>query len=265
MSTALLQVPNPEVSIIMASYNSAGFIRQSVTSVLQQSFKSWELIISDDGSTDKTHSIISAFIAIDPRVRVITSDINRGAARARNAALAVANGRFIAFLDSDDLWKPQKLERQLAFMTQNKAPFSFSGYERIAEDGTRLDLVRPRGSVSYRQMLLRNFIGCLTAMYDTEYFGKVEMPDIAKRQDYGLWLALLKKVDVAAALPESLGYYRVRKNSVSSNKAAAAYFTWKLFRDIERLPIPVASYYFAQYALRSAWTHFGLQKHQTAS
>lgn len=247
----------PDVSIIMASRNCEKFIRHSIQSVLGQGFQNWELIISDDASTDGSSEIIRHFVNADPRIRSIFSVVNKGAASARNAALRVSRGRFIAFLDSDDLWVPQKLERQIAFMRRAGVAFSFTSYERIDEDGLPVGLVRAKSPVSYRQLLRGNVIGCLTAIYDSDVLGKVQMPEIAKRQDYGLWLDLLKKVDQAVPLTESLGYYRLRRSSMSANKANAALYTWRLLRDVERLPLPLAVYYFTCYALRGAWSHYG--------
>lgn len=241
----------------MASYNCASFLPLAVQSVLEQSFEDWELIISDDGSTDGSAQIIQYYIEADQRIRTVGSMTNRGAARARNAALAVARGRFIAFLDSDDLWKPHKLSRQLAFMEATGVAFCFSSYERVDEDGMYIGSVRVASPVSYRQLLRGNVIGCLTAVYDTQVVGKVEMPDVAKRQDYGLWLKLLKMVDDAVPLPEILASYRIRRTSVSANKASAAYHTWRLLRDIERLPLPLSVYYFARYAFHGFWSHYG--------
>jgi len=254
------EVNKPSVSIIMACYNCERFIAESVRSVIDQDFQNWELIISDDGSTDKSSIIIENFVASDKRIRSIKSQKNRGAAQARNAALAICRGRYIAFLDSDDIWKPQKLTRQLDFMDRNSVAFSFSAYERISEEGQPLGLVTATSPVSYWKLLRRNVIGCLTAIYDSQVFGKVDMPDIAKRQDYGLWLALLKRVDQAVPLSESLALYRLRKSSISSNKIKAAYFTWRLLRDVEKLPIHLALYYFSHYAAQGLWDYYRLRR-----
>lgn len=249
--------PPITVSVIMASYNCASFLEAAVGSVLEQSFADWELIISDDASTDDTLKLLPKLQALDSRVHCITSSTNRGAAGARNAALAMARGRYIAFLDSDDLWKPQKLERQIEFMVRNQVAFSFSSYERIDEAGAHRGFVRAPKSVSYRQLLFGNVVGCLTAVYDTSAFGKVEMPDIAMRQDYGLWLRLLKRTKHAVSLEESLGYYRLRSTSMSARKLRAAKFTWRLLREVEQLSFLKAIFYFGSYAIRGVWSHYG--------
>jgi glycosyltransferase involved in cell wall biosynthesis len=248
------------VSVIMASYNCAPFLEAAVRSVREQTFENWELIVSDDASTDDTSRLLSKLEALDPRIRVIRSPTNRGAASARNVALALAKGRYMAFLDGDDLWKPHKLERQIEFMKINQVAFSFSSYERVDENGTPQHYIRAPKFVDYRTLLLGNVIGCLTAVYDTAILGKVEMPEIRMRQDYGLWLRLLKKTDRAASLQESLGYYRVRRTSLSARKMTAAKFTWRLLRDVENLPLPVALFYFSSYALRGAWSHYGRRR-----
>ena len=247
---------SPAVSIIMPSYNCAAFIPAAIQSVIDQSFTDWELIVVDDGSTDASLDIIQSFARADARIRPVCSATNRGAAGARNDALALARGRFIAFLDSDDLWKPEKLARQLAFMDQHGVAFCFTSYERISEDGRLVGTVRVKSPVSYPQLLRGNVIGCLTVVYDTKILGKVEMPNVPKRHDYGLWLALLKKVDTAVPLPDILATYRLRKTSISANKLSAAYHTWRLLRNTERLSLLPASYFFFRYAVFSVWSRY---------
>lgn len=245
------------VTVIMASFNCAQFLEEAVESVRSQSFTNWELIISDDASTDDTAILLPKLQASDSRIRYVSSSVNQGAAKARNAALSEAKGRYIAFLDSDDLWKPQKLEKQIDFMQKHGVAFSFSSYERIDEVGRSKGLVRAPPSVDYRQLLFGNVVGCLTAVYDTSVLGRVEMPDIAMRQDYGLWLRLLKKTSCAVSLDESLGFYRLRPTSMSARKLKAARFTWRLLHEFEQLPIPAAAFYFVNYAMRGIWSHYG--------
>lgn len=241
----------------MASYNSAEYLGEAVDSVISQTFGDWQLIISDDGSSDGSPDIAKAAMAKDDRIHLIAGATNRGPARARNAAIELAQGRYIAFLDSDDFWKPNKLERQIDFMRQEQVAFSFSSYDRISEDGERLGTVSVRSPVNYRDLLLSNVIGCLTAVYDTERLGKMLMPDVRKRQDFALWLNILKKVDYAHPLPDVLATYRVRRRSVSSNKLVAAAHTWRIYREVERLPLHLAVYYFANYAVRGALSRYG--------
>ncbi|WMT89357.1 glycosyltransferase family 2 protein [Pelagibacterium sp. H642] len=232
----------------MASYNSADYIGGAVKTVQEQYFKAWELLISDDASTDKSIEIVSRLKKDDTRIRVFAGEHNQGPAGARNLAIRAATGRYIAFLDSDDLWKPEKLETQIAFMQQHDLAFTFSSYDRIDEAGNFINTHYVEKPVAYHDLLKSCVIGCLTAVYDTEKLGKVYMPDIRKRQDFGLWLRILKKVDVAYPISESLARYRVRNGSISANKATAAKYTWSIYRDVEKLGLARSAYYFAHYA-----------------
>lgn len=237
-----------DVSIIMPSFNSSSYISDAIRSVQNQTFKNWELIIVDDCSSDNTFEKVNLFLT-DSRIKFHRLDKNSGAAVARNYAIRKALGRFIAFLDSDDIWLPYKLERQIGFMLKNSIYFSYSSYYKIDDDGNIFREVLVPSKVSYSQLLKTNVIGCLTAVYDTDFFGKVEMPLIRKRQDFGLWLKLLKSVEQAVAVEESLSLYRVRLSSISNNKLDAAKYTWRLYRDVERLSILKCIYYFSFYAL----------------
>lgn len=225
-------------------------MKQTVESVRFQNFKDWELILVDDNSQDNSYALAHELAENDSRIKVIKLSENSGAAVARNTAIAAAQGRYIAFLDSDDLWLPNKLERQLNIMQQKDIAFSFSAYEKIDEQGNLLGFMGVPEKVNYDQLLKCCVIGCLTAMYDTEKLGKVYMPLIRKRQDLGLWLCLLKKTEFAYGIQEKLGQYRLRKGSISSNKANAASFTWRLYRDVEKLGLLKSSYYFLHYAVR---------------
>ncbi|SFR49320.1 glycosyltransferase family 2 protein [Thiomicrospira sp. ALE5] len=238
------------VSIITPSHNSVQFISVTIQSVLDQSFSDWELIIVDDCSTDNSVEVIQSFVEQDSRIKLIRLSENSGAAVARNTAIEAAQGRYIAFLDSDDLWLPDKLEKQLAFMQANDYPFSYAAYDKIDENGQVFGHIGVPDRVCYSDLLKTCSIGCLTAIYDTQYFGKVSMPLIRKRQDLGLWLKLLKKTDYAYGLNQTLAQYRVRTDSISANKANAAKFTWRLYREVEGLNLIKASYYFSHYAVR---------------
>lgn len=240
----------PLVSIITPSYNSALLIVPTIKSVISQSIGNWEMIIVDDCSCDNSVEVIRSFADQDPRIKLIQLAENSGAAVARNTAIEAAKGRYIAFLDSDDAWLPNKLEKQVAFMQENSYPFTFAAYDKVNESDEIFGHVGVPDKVTYSDLLKSCSIGCLTAMYDTEFFGKVYMPLIRKRQDLGLWLKLLKKTKYAYGLNETLGFYKVRKDSISANKKSAALFTWRLYRDIEKLSLPKASYYFSHYAVR---------------
>lgn len=241
----------PAVSIVMPSYNSGAHIGQSIDSILSQTYTNWTLWVSDDGSTDDTIKIVEEYGARDSRIRLIRGQKNQGAGGARNAAIARCDGRFIAFLDSDDLWKPEKLRRQIAFMMAKEIDFSFTNYEVVSETGDVVRRVSTNYPLNYRELLKHNRIGCLTAVYDAGKLGKIYMPEVRKRNDFGLWLQILKHTEYAYPFPESLGYYRLRANSLSGNKISAALHTWRLLRDVEKLPILQAAYYFGHYAVSS--------------
>ncbi len=224
------------VSIITPLYNCEPFFKDTICCVLNQTYENLEWIIVDDRSRDGSLALARSAAAGDARIQVHGMECNQGPAVARNFAISQARGRFIAFLDSDDLWKPEKLERQTAFMLENDISFSYSYYEIMDEAGIPLNrTARPPMKLTYRDMLKKNHIGCLTAMYDAEAIGKVYMPLIRKRQDYGLWLKILKKTEFAHCLPESLALYRLRSSSVSGNKLGLLKYNWKLFRNVEEL------------------------------
>lgn len=243
---------NIKVSIVMPSYKSETFLTLSIDSILNQTFKEWELIVIDDSSPDDSNKIIEKYMQNCEKIKLIKLEKNSGPAIARNRAIKEAKGRYIAFLDSDDLWHADKLSRQLSFMQEHDVALSYTGYYRIEEiSGEIIDQINVPKKVDYGELLKQNIIGCLTAIYDTEKIGKVYMPDILKRQDFGLWLKILKKVPYAYGLDEPLAYYRVRTASVSSNKILASRYNWKLYREVEKLPMYKAIYYFGWYTYRS--------------
>jgi len=226
---------SPLVTVVTPLYNSEAFVADAVRSVMAQTFDDWEMIIVDDASSDKSAATVATFLEQDDRLKLIRLVQNEGSSVARNKAIRRARGRFIAFLDADDYWAPRKLESQLAFMQSNSYAFSYTYYEIINEVGESTGKqIMPPERVSYSDMLKSNRIGCLTAMYDTSRFGKRYMPAIRKRQDYGLWLELLRTEHYARCLPEVLGYYRVRAGSISSNKIEIIKYNWKLFREVEK-------------------------------
>jgi len=220
----------PLVSIVMPTYNSKEFVKHSISSIINQNFEDWELIIVDDASKDKTGIFIEESYGKNPQIKLINLLNNSGAAVARNTGIAASKGRHIAFLDSDDLWDKFKLNKQLSFMAKYNAALSFTAYGTIKEDGTDLNLTKHApGNVSYNDMLKKNFIGCSTAMYDRDKIGTIFMPEIRKRQDYGLWLKILRKTSTAHYLDEILTLYRYRDNSISSNKLSLIKYHFELF------------------------------------
>ena len=240
------------ISIITPSYNSNLFIKKCIDSVLAQTYTNWEMIIVDDVSQDNSNEIIEEYIKNDSRIQFIKLDKNSGPAIARNRAIKEAKGRYIAFLDSDDYWHEEKLSKQLGFMQEKKIALSFTSYFRIDEDtGDIIDEQKAVEKVEYKILLRQNIMGCLTVMYDTQVLGKVYMPEILRRQDYALWLKILKQVPFAYALDEALAYYRVRNSSISSNKIIASKYHWKVLREIEKLPLAKAIYYFGWYTYKS--------------
>ena len=214
---------NNIVSIITPSFNSANYICHTVESVLNQSYTNWELLIVDDCSTDNSREIIQSYVNKDSRIKLICLEKNSGAAVARNTGIEEARGRFIAFLDSDDTWHPEKLEKQLHFMLNNDYAFTYTQYHQVNENGDLIgDLYFPKRT-NYHNLLKTCVIGCLTAMYDSHKIGKIYFPLIRKRQDYALWLKILKQIDYAYCVPMDLASYTVRSDSISANKIGRAH------------------------------------------
>lgn len=208
---------NDLVSIITPSYNTARFLQETIECVLAQTYANWEMLIVDDCSTDETDDVVASFT--DERIRFFKNDRNRGAAYSRNFALREARGRWIAFLDSDDLWMPDKLEKQIRFMEDNGCAFSYTNYVEMDEDGNRLSVLwtGPKKIGRFR-MCLFNFMGCLTVMYDSKIVGLLQIADLKKRNDYALWIQASKKAD-AYLLPETLAVYRVRSGGSITNRS----------------------------------------------
>lgn len=234
----------------MPLYNCENFLSQTSVSVLNQTHTSWELIMVDDCSTDGSFTIAKDLAASNPKIKLLQLKKNSGAAIARNTAIEAATGRFIAFLDSDDLWHPEKLEKQIDFMQKNDYAFTYTAYEKINEEGMAFQVVGVPEKVSYHDLLKTNVIGCLTAMYDTEKLGKVYMPTNTKREDFATWLQILKKVNYAYGINESLAQYRVYDAQSSSKKVNMAKENWLLYKDIEKLNTVKSLYYFAHYSIR---------------
>jgi glycosyltransferase involved in cell wall biosynthesis len=236
------------VSIITPAFNSEKYIGEAITSVQSQTYMDWEMIIVDDCSDDNTVNVVESFAAQDPRLRLVQMSDNAGPAVARNTAIEMSSGRYIAFLDSDDTWVPDKLERQIAFMKLNDYPFTFTAYEKINHSGVQVGRVSVPVRVTYQDLLKVCTIGCLTVIFDTNYFGKQYMPPIRKRQDYGLWLKLLKQTDYAYGLNQVLAQYRLHDESISSNKFSAASHQWMLYRNHQKFGFFKTLYYFSHYA-----------------
>lgn len=226
------------VSVITPTFNCGAYILETIRSVQAQTFDNWEMIIVDDCSTDDTKEIVGQACEKDPRIKYVRLKTNSGAAVARTEAMKLAKGNYMAFLDSDDLWKPEKLEKQLAFMEENRYPFTATAYEKIDESGRKLNkIVNVIDRTSYNRLLLDCPIGNSTVMYDVDKMGKFEVPNIKKRNDDALWLKMLKQEKYIYGLHEVLMEYRVRSNSISSNKLSLVKYHWKLYREIEHLSV----------------------------
>lgn len=231
------------VSIITPVFNSEKYIEACLASVLSQSYDNWEHILVDDCSEDNSPAIIHRYAATDARIKYVRLKKNSGPGISRNKGIELAAGQYIAFLDSDDLWYPEKLEKQLEFMSENNYAFTFTSYDKIDEQGEKtgeINLAKPR--VTYRKALFKNPIGCLTVIYDVNYFGKQYMPEIRKRQDFALWLNLLKKTD-GFGLDEVLSSYRERSGSISSNKVGLIRYEWHIYRQQEKLSVVKSLFY----------------------
>ncbi|KRD11352.1 glycosyl transferase [Flavobacterium sp. Root901] len=223
---------NDLVSIIVPTYNTEKFITETIQSVQNQSYKNWEMILADDDSTDKTVAIVEEFAQNDNRIKLFKLPKNRGNGFARNAALEKATGKYIAYLDADDLWFPEKLEKQIQFLKANNLHFTYSFYDSIDEEGNNLNRrVESPNPLTYRQLFFCNYVGNLTAIYDADFFGKIMLETSQKRQDWRIWLTILKQIKIARPVPEPLAFYRIRKDSVSSSKFKLIKHNFGVYRE----------------------------------
>lgn len=226
------------VSIITPTYNCAKFIARTIDSVQAQTYQNWEMIIVDDRSQDNTREIVESYIKNDSRIQYHLLDVNSGAAVARTTAMNLAKGSYMAFLDSDDVWMPDKLERQIKWMNDNGYAFSCTAYEQIDEDDNSLNhIIKTVKKTNYNRLLLDCPVGNSTVVYDVEKMGKFEVPNIRKRNDDALWLQMLKKEKYIWGMPDILMKYRIRQNSISSNKFKVIKYHWILYREIEHLSV----------------------------
>lgn len=232
---------NELVSIIMPSYNTANYIGDSIASVLNQTYKNWELIIVDDCSSDDTDEVLAKYL-YDERIRCFKNETNSGAAVSRNRALREARGKWIAFLDSDDLWLPEKIEKQVKFMKDNGYAFTFTDY-RICLNGEWLPyIITGPNVVNKRKMYNYCYFSTITVMYDREKIGLIQIANLRKNNDYAMWLKVIEKSN-AYRLPECLSYYIKHEGSVSSgNKMKLIKWHYKLFR-IGGVSIPLCRAY----------------------
>jgi teichuronic acid biosynthesis len=229
------------VSIIMPSYNTAEYIAETIQSVLSQTYKNWELIIVDDCSTDNTDAIVKPFL-VDERIRYLKNEQNSGAALSRNRALREAKGRWIAFLDSDDLWMPEKLEKQISFMETNGYSFSYTAYEEIDVHGNKTG-VYVTGPKKITKAGMYNYCwpGCLTVMYNKKVVGLIQIADIRKNNDYAMWLKVCRKAN-CYLLDEKLAMYRRGRAGSISTHSIKKLIGWhyKLFHEAEKQNIIIS-------------------------
>ncbi|MGE7928471.1 glycosyltransferase family 2 protein [Lysinibacillus xylanilyticus] len=219
------------VSIIMPVYNAEKYVGQSIESVLNQTHKNWELIIINDKSTDNSQQILLGYK--DSRIKIINLTQNGGVANARNAGIEKAKGQFLAFLDSDDLWHPEKLSKQLDFMLELDVAFSYTQYQEITENNKRTRKIVKicKEPVDYKKLLRANYFGCLTVVLDTRKIAKPLFKK-TKHEDYALWLDILRDYDIKAyGMNEVLAYYRITPGSISRNKFKGLTWNWKIYKN----------------------------------
>jgi teichuronic acid biosynthesis glycosyltransferase TuaG len=239
------------VSIIVPAYKAAAVIARTLESVAAQTCADWELLVADDCSPDETAQVVQDWCARDSRIRLIALAKNAGPAGARNAALAAAQGRWIAFLDSDDLWLPAKLERTLAHAKAREAALVFTGYRRISQDGSKTGgYIGVPATLTYRQLLGHTAIATSTVLLDRRLCGDVRMQPVYY-DDFVCWLQVLKRGLVAHGLDEDLMRYRVMERSVSRNKGRSAREVWKTYRTVEHLGPAASAWHFSRYALNA--------------
>ena len=240
------------VSIITPSYNSSRFINECVNSVLGQTYTNWELIIVDDASNDNSRELISNIAARDNRIKFVFLTKNIGVAGSRNIALEKSKGRYIAFLDSDDVWKKEKLTMQIHFMQSHDVSFSFSSYEPMSENGIEIfKEIKAPFKIDYNTLLKNTIIGCLTVVLDKDKIGDFKVPNLKTSQDLALWLSIMKDGVIAYGIKQSLAYYRIVGKSNTSNKFKVFVGIWKVYRNEEGLGYMKSIWCFLNYAFNA--------------
>lgn len=226
------------VSIITPVYNAEKFLKDTIETVQNQTYKNWELILVNDCSKDKSEEIINHYSKGDKRIRLINLEKNSGSATARNTAIENSKGRYIAFLDADDLWIKEKLSKQIQFMKKEKAAFIYSSYEFADENGhPNGKKVQVPQKITYEQALKNLIVWTSTVMIDTKMVQRdiIRMPNVKRGQDMATWWSILKRIDYGYGMQEIIAYYRRYNGSLSSNKLKALKRTWVLYRKVEKL------------------------------
>lgn len=251
---------NKLVSIITPNYNSQEHILDCINSIRNQTYPNWEHIIIDDCSSDQSVSLVNNIAKEEKRIKLIQLDKNSGAGIARNTGIKHAKGRFIAFLDADDYWHQTKLEKQINFMLTNKVALSYTAYYEFNNtDGKIKTLVRCPEKVNHNMLLMNGgFMGCLTVIYDSDFFGKRYMPTIRKRQDWALWLKMSKEIDYAYGITEPLAFYRIGNQSLSKSKISLVKHNFGVYRNQLNMSFVKSSFrlflfLFYHFFLKSQW------------
>lgn len=248
---------NSLISIITPNYNCESFISQTIESVLKQTYSQWELIIVDDCSTDNSYKIAIDYASYDKRIKVIKNEKNFGAAISRNKALDIAKGEYIAFLDSDDLWEPNKLEYQLKFMQENNCDFSFTRYNLIDEDNNEFKkIAKIVKRLTYFKYLHHCYTGCLTVMYRFDIAEDLRSFNIKNNNDYGLFLQVVRNASNAMGINKVLAHYRIRKSSISRNKIIKIKPYFELMRKHLHIPfLFVCWFLFTNILISKIWKY----------
>jgi len=240
---------NDLVSIVTPAFRAASIVGDTIRSVIEQTYPNWEMLVVDDCSPDDTRDVVRRWCGEDARVRLIEHERNGGPATARNTAIAVARGRWLAFLDSDDVWLPQKLEKTLDHAKATGSPLTFTGFRRMSFDASTIGrYIGVPEKVNYSQLLRNTVIATSTVVVDRSKVGPIVMKK-TYYDDFACWLEILKRGNVAFGLNEDLMRYRVVENSVSRNKKKSAMKVWQSYREIEKLSLPIATWNFMHYAL----------------
>lgn len=228
---------NGLVSVIMPLYNNEDYIERAILSVINQTYENWEILIINDKSVDSSKEIATKYSDIYSNIKLINLKINNGVANARNIGINNARGEYLAFLDSDDEWLPEKLEKQISFMNKNDYNFTCTYYGKIDSESSVLPtVIKPKYSLNYNQ-ILKNNIGNSTAIINVKKLGKFTVPLIKKRNDYALWLKVIKKAKKVHTLEEVLSYHRLHSNTLSSKKLDLIKYHYLVYRDYEKLSI----------------------------
>ena len=239
------------VSIVTPTFNSEKFISETIQSVQKQTHENWEMIVVDDGSSDSTIEIVKEIAKRDSRIKFYPQKENIGPAKARNVGIDKVKGKYMTFLDADDIWFPNFIEKSIKTIAETNIHFVFSSYKRSNEklEFVYSDFIVPE-KVTYTDILKTNSISCLTAFIDIEVLGKKNMPEIFKRQDMGLWLKYLKEIPFAYGIKETQAIYRIRENSLSRNKSKLLRYQWQFYRKVENLNVFQSVYYMVQWMYR---------------